>query len=380
MAVIQFITRRLAVAAYFAAVLLPVVLFGYDGRWFGAAALETRGRADLPRRLTPLNLGQLDAWFADRIGLRYPLMYLGTEFHLGAFGRTIDRQISFGRDGWMFWTEDGEKVPSAMADSRGRLRFTANEIARVEAGLLAMRERYAACRIPFAVVLAPNKQSIYREFVMEPGADERPSRLDALLTALSPAARSIVVDTRETIRSAKARHAPMRVYNKTETHWNELGAFYGYVAVMDALRRALPLSHPELTALDRYDVRMQRYAGGDMATFVLLAPWRFPDEDVTVRRKAPLSLPPYERPNPRYFIARNPNERGKLLLVGDSFTNGVVPYLQQHFGELHGMISTSVDGEAVARLRPDAVLLLLVERNLEILLSPHVNLAKTCGG
>jgi hypothetical protein len=378
MAMLPSTTRKLAVAAYFAAVLLPVALFGYDGRWFGAGELKIRQRTEFPAKLTPMNLQTLDPWFADRIGLRYPLIYLGTEFHLGAFGRPIDRHVFFGRDGWMFWTEDADKVPSAMADSRGKLRFTPAQIKRIEAQLVAMRERFAACRIPFAVVLAPNKQTLYREFVLEAGAPEPRTRLDDLLAALSPAARSIVVDARETMRPAKAKHAPVRLYNKTETHWNELGAFYGYAGIMTALRRAMPLNHPELTSIEQYAVAAQRYAGGDMATYILFSPWRFTDDDVLVRRKTPAALPPDQQIDARTLIARNPNERGTLLLIGDSFTGGVVRYLQQHFAEVHSMISTSVDGAAVAKLRPDAVLLLMVERNLEILLHPHVNLAKTC--
>jgi hypothetical protein len=243
-----------------------------------------------------------------------------------------------------------------------------------------MRARFAACRIPFAVVIAPNKQSIYREFVLQPGAAEPRTRFDALLAALGPAARSIIVDTRQTIRPAKLRHAPLRLYNKTETHWNELGAFYGYLGVMDALRGQLPLGHHELAAIDQYAVSARRYAGGDMASYVLFSPWRFPDEDVSVQGKTLEALPPSQPIDARNLIARNPNGRGRLLLVGDSFTGGIVRYLQQHFAEVHSVISTSIDGRAVARLRPDVVLLLMVERNLEILLRPHVNLAAACGG
>jgi hypothetical protein len=376
-AAIQSVTHKLAVGAFFSAVLLPVVLFGQNGPWFGAGELAIRNRTEFPRKLTPMKLQALDAWFADRIGLRYPLIYLGTEFHLGAFGRPLERRIFFGREGWMFWTEDTDKIPSAMADSRGKLRFTPQETNRIEAELLSMRAHFAACRIPFAVVVAPNKQSIYREFVLNAGADEPRTRLDALLAALSPTARSIVVDTRQTIHPAKLKHAPLRLYNKTETHWNELGAFYGYLAIIDALRHDLALSQPELAFIDRYTISARRYAGGDMATHVLFSPWRFPDEDVSVRRKTIMSLPP-DQIDARNLIARNVNGRGKLLLVGDSFTGGIVRYLQQHFAEVHNVISTSIDGRAVARLRPDAVLLLMVERNLEILLRPHVHLAATC--
>ena len=140
----------------------------------------------------------------------------------------------------------------------------------------------------------------------------------------------------------------------------------------------MPLNHPELTSIAQYDVSPRpNYPGGDMATFILFSPWRFPDEDVSVKAPA-AGLPPEQHIDPRYSIARNPEGKGKLLLIGDSFTGGPVRYLQQHFAEVHRVISTTVDGDLVARIKPDVVLVLAVERNLERLLLPKVNPAKLC--
>jgi SGNH hydrolase-like domain, acetyltransferase AlgX len=376
-AALRILTHRLTVIAYFAIVLAPVVLFGIDGPWLGKGQFPARRQTELPARMGPAAFQVLDKWFADHIGLRYPLIYLGTEFHLGALGRPLDRHIYFGADGWMFWTEDADSVPSTMADSRGKLQFTPAEIKRIETGLLTTRDRLAACRIPFAVAIAPNKQSIYREFVIADGDRGPPMRFDGLLAGLSPVARSVIVDLRDTIRPAKTKHAPMRLYNKTETHWNQFGAFYGYVGIMDALRRVMPLGNSE--SLDQYDVGVTRnYPGGDMATFIMFSPWRFPDEDVLMQRKVRAVLPPVQNIDPRNFIARNPEGKGRLLLIGDSFTSGPVRYLQHHFAEIYGVISTTVDGAAVSRVKPDAVLVLAVERNLDRLLLPMENAAKLC--
>lgn len=368
------IARKLTVIVFLAVVLAPVVLIGFDGPWLGREGIAVRQRTDFPRRISPGAFQTIDKWFADRLGLRYPLIYLGTELHLTAFGRPLDRHIYFGRDGWMFWTEDADRVPSAMADSRGVLRFTSAQIKTIEANLLATRERFAACSIPFFVAVAPNKQGVYPEHVLDASSPLPRRRFDDLLERLGPAARSTIVDLRETMLPAKARHAPLTLYNKTETHWNELGAFHAYVRLMQALR----LDRPELASLSQYDVAAQRYAGGDMATFILFAPWRFPDEDVRLAPRAEKPLAGEERIDPRLFRSRNPDGQGKLLLIGDSFTAGVVRYLQRHFAEIVRNVSVTVDGALVARERPDAVLVLIVERNLENLLWPQVNAAQTC--
>jgi alginate O-acetyltransferase complex protein AlgJ len=234
------ITRRLAVATYFAAVLLPVLLLGYDGPWLGPGDISIRGKASFPSTFSPGFYGAFDLWFADHLGLRYPLIYAGTSFHIGLLHRPVDRRIVFGREGWLFWTDDGDTTPAAMADTRGKLRLRPGEIKRIDAQLRSIHEQLATCAIPVALLVVPNKQSIYGEFLINRISGMPPSRFDALLRELSPVASEMIVDPRPLMREAKLAHAPVRLYNKTDTHWNDLGAYYGYVAVMRKFGLILP--------------------------------------------------------------------------------------------------------------------------------------------
>jgi alginate O-acetyltransferase complex protein AlgJ len=378
-AALKSLVHKLTVIVFFVVVLLPVVFFTYDGKWLGKGDLVIRGRIEFPKRMGPGAFQTIDKWFADRLGFRYPLIYLGTEFHLGALGRPLNRFVVFGPDNWLFWTEDADRVPSTMADSRGRLRFTPAQIAKIQTELLAMRDRFAACGVPFFVAIAPNKQGLYREHVMSLPNGELPSRLDAMMASINPAARSMIVDLRDVMRPAKQRHAPVKLYNKTETHWNDLGAFYGYSALMDAMRHAgVKLPHPALTSLDAYTTSVKPYAGGDIALYSLFSPWRYPDEDVTLAAKSGAAQWPETQVAFNLFVSRNPGEQGRLLLIGDSFTGAVLRYLQQHFGEVVRNVSINVNGALVGRFKPDVAVLLMVERNLERLLLPLANPAQMC--
>lgn len=371
--------HKLTVIVFFAVVLLPAALFTYDGPWPGKGDLVVRMRHEFPKRFGPSMFQGYDKWFADRLGLRYPLIYLGTEFHLGLLGRPLSRHIVFGPDNWLFWTEDADRVPSTMADSRGRLRFTPAQISKIQSELLAMRERFAQCGVLFFIAIAPNKQGLYREHVMHLPDGEFPSRLDTTLAALDPKARGMILDLRDVLRPAKAKHAPVKLYNKTETHWNDLGAFYAYTAIMDRMRRAgVRVDHPELMSLDAYDVTVKPYGGGDMAVYALFSPWRYPDEDVTLTRKSGGGSFPETPVGHNLFVSKNPDGQGRLLLIGDSFTGAVLRYFQQHFGEVVRNVSINVNAALVERYKPDAVVLLMVERNLERLQLPLVNPAQMC--
>ena len=79
--------RRLTVVVYFAVVLIPVVLLGHDGPWLGAGDFDIRGKAPFPKKFTPGTFRDFDEWFADHLGLRYPLIYAGTGLHIGLLRR-----------------------------------------------------------------------------------------------------------------------------------------------------------------------------------------------------------------------------------------------------------------------------------------------------
>src|SRR5262249_60414834 len=94
----------------------------------------------------------------------------------------------------MYWTDDGDTAPAAMADSRGKLRFTAAEVRRIDASLRTIHDRFAACGIPSAVFIAPNKQSIYGEFLINTDAGLPTTRLDALVGELGDQATDMMID------------------------------------------------------------------------------------------------------------------------------------------------------------------------------------------
>jgi alginate O-acetyltransferase complex protein AlgJ len=375
---VRSLTHRLTVITFFAIVLAPVLLFGYDGPWFGPGDISVRNRAPFPEKFAPGAFKLFDTWFADRVGLRYPLIYVGTNFHIGALHRPLDNHIVFGRDGWMYWTDDRETTPAIMADARGKLRFKAKEIERIDAQLTAAHNQHAACGIASAVLIAPNKQSVYGEFLLNVPSAAPPTRLDVLLAQLNPAARDTIVDPRQIMRAAKLRDAPLRLYNKTETHWNGLGAYYAYAAVMQKLALMLP-DHPEPKPLDDFQVIAGPYPGGDMGTRVLFSPWRFFDDDVSLAPKVPVSTTAQLQIDPAHFVYRNPNGKGQLVLFGDSFAGHHLGYFfAQHFAEVHRYVAETFNGPIIAMHKPQAVLFETVERYLDRLLLKPIDLPLAC--
>ena len=372
------VTSKLTVAVYFAVVLLPVILLGYDGPWFGPGDISIRGRGPFPEKFAPGAFSAFDLWFADRVGFRFPLIHAGTNFYIGLLHRPLDRHIVFGREGWMFWTDDRDTAPATMADARGKLRFTSAETRRIETNLRAAQERFAECGIPIGVFIAPNKQSLYGEYLINVDANTPLTRLDVLEADLSDAAREMIIDPRPIMREAKRAHAPIRLYNKTETHWNDLGAYYGYLTILKKFAKLLPIAHMELASLDHYQIAAGPYPGGDMATRVLFSPWRFADENVLLTPKVRIPGPGELQIDRVHFVERNPDGVGRMVLFGDSFATYLVPLLAQHFAEVHRYVGEQFDGRVVAMHHPDVVVLETLESYSPRLLLPPIGLDEAC--
>ena len=64
---VRALTSKLTVATYFALVLLPVLLLGYDGRWFGPGDIAIRGKAPFPASFSPGAFSGFDLWFAGQL-------------------------------------------------------------------------------------------------------------------------------------------------------------------------------------------------------------------------------------------------------------------------------------------------------------------------
>ena len=375
---VRTVTSKLAVATYFAVVLLPVILLGYDGPWFGPGDISIRGRAPFPEKFAPGAFSGFDLWFADRVGFRFPLIYAGTNFHIGLLHRPLDRHIVFGREGWMFWTDDQDTAPATMADARGKLRFKPTEVRRIDTQLRAAQERFAQCGIESGVFIAPNKQSIYGEYLINVDANTPMTRLDVLEANLSEVAREMIIDPRPIMREAKRAHAPVYLYPKTETHWNDLGAYYGYRAILEKFANRVPIAHMDRVSLDEYQVTVASYPGGDMATRVLFSPWRFTDEYVWVKPKVPIAGPGEIQIDRVHFVERNPDGKGRMVLFGDLFATYLVPFLAQHFAEVHRYVGEQFDARVVAMQHPEIVVLETLESYSPRLLLPPISLDEAC--
>lgn len=376
------IIRFLPVIVFLALAVTPAVLIGVNGPWPGSAMPEFRPLRPFPPNLAPNTFRRIGDWFSDRIGLRYPLLKLGIEVTARLWQPRVIGGVIVGRGPWLFWSDDETNPTALMADVRGRLRLPDETAVVIDNILRAAKANYSACGKQAFALVAPNKQSIYPEQMDAGRAGYLPSRFDGLLEKLSPTARAMVIDPRPAMRAAKASH-PVPLFFHTDTHWNDLGTYHAYRAVVETLVRANAIHRPERAAFENYELSVRPFEGGDMATRILYLPWRFSDVIPTLEPKPPLRSA-VKTEEPTLFRYVNPDGEGRLVIHGDSFGPPLAAFLARHFAEVILLPRTSwtlaFDGALTAKLRADVTLLETAERFLPSLAASPRNLEQTCRG
>ena len=156
-------------------------------------------------------------------------------------------------------------------------------------------------------------------------------------------------------RSILSDHADEDIFYRTDHHWTSLGAYYGYTALMEALgREPLPITYFQAnTVTDDFNGTLYSQSG---------IHWLAPDtmefwvedtglEVTSWRSGAPEPGGLYDRfyleqkdkysaflgGNQPLCVIKNENnpDGGKLLLIRDSYSDALAPFLAQSFSEVH---------------------------------------------
>jgi alginate O-acetyltransferase complex protein AlgJ len=362
---------------------LCVPLLAWLTGWSDAAIQETQKRPPAPfptldvRWRGPIPVprsaslavwpGGVEAWWNDRWGFRRPLQQTYTAARLAGFTpKALDLprqgqggQVVVGNQGWLYY--GGQ---NALESYRATRPFTPEELANWVRVFRERRDWLAARGIPYVILLAPDKSTLYPEYlprsVIKTGSE---TRLDQLLAALQSVENLAVVDPRDRLREANLR-AP--TFTQTDSHWNAWGAF---TACSQLLERDEFQATDAQGALDLNDYTLDVAAirgWGDLAT-LLDSPWPFIDDAVRLTPREPTQVRLRIGPRTVQLVRRldNPRrEQGRAFVLHDSFFLPMLPFFAEQFRETTCVAYREFDAERIDRERPDIVVQQLVERSL----------------
>lgn len=340
---------RLYAAAFVGICLVPSALMPIAEN---DSTKEKRTLAEFPEITEDgkLNFGyftQFESWFSDHMAFRQQLVNADGRVKAAVLGTSPNSKVIVGSDGWLYYSDT--------ADSYLRLNTLSDRaINNMARDLELVNDFCVSNGSEFIFTVAPNKNSIYPEhmpFNYKP-SDNR-SNYERLAEALEGS--GFWCDMKETLLSADSS---IPLYHKTDTHWNNLGAYAAHVRLMEML------GHETCPSGTKWTTRDDRQ--GDLAAMI------YPAEDA----KDTQVYSDYEY-GYQYIgrfsglddiDIRTSSEKGEgsLLMYRDSFGEAILPYMAEVYQ------NAEFSRALPYRIAPQpgqTLIIELVERNLSYLIT-----------
>jgi alginate O-acetyltransferase complex protein AlgJ len=310
-------------------------------------------------------------YFKDSFGLRDVLLRWHSRTSLELLGVTPTPLVLLGKQGWYFYTGD-----DSVRAWRGLARMSADELERWQQGLEARRDWLAGLGIDYLFVFAPNKETVYPEWMPDSLEKLGPTRLDQFFEYMRRNSDLDLLDMRPAFAAARAQDTPTsHLYVEEGTHWNARGALVAYKEIVAHLAPRFPEMAP-LTDADwefvAYDDPGDTWAThmyiGDLSRQLsvgLTRPngkWR--------ARTFNAGLEGLFGPGRRLLRGTDDPAQPRALLFHDSFGPFLENMLSEHFSKLECEWTYGFDVPDVLALKPRIVIELWVERTL-VFHEPH---------
>jgi hypothetical protein len=341
--------------AFLAILFLPLVLMPFESN--RVRETEKRTAAPMPSFIEYEKFAKaFEAWFDDRFGLRSILIssYRQVLFELGLSSSGTRKAIR-GVDNWHYFSGGG--LEDTILDFKGAVRFSADELDRLETYFREWNQWLSDRGIEFHVMIAPNKVSIYPEFLPR-GIKQGPSekRIGPLLKRLASSELSPVFPREKILKRKSDEHD---LYFKWDTHWNGIGAFFGYRVFFEESGLDRPL--PEANVRFLRSLRDH----GDLARLLGIT-----NDERDVDYEIRLSEGHWAKPLGDWKFAHGQQNRfemksatlGKALVFHDSFMGPLIPLFARHFRSSAFYFEPYLDKEAIETEMPDIVILEFAER------------------
>ena len=319
-----------------------VSYFGFTPNWEGEKrtlaekpTFTWKNRDSFPRKY--------EAWFNDHFALRTMLIRLNGIIQFGLLKTSTSPRVIRGVDNWLFYNseesiDDFQKAVPFSPEKRNKIITT-----------LRTRALWAAAHgIPYAVIVAPSKETIYPEklpaWIKQYGTIRRLDQIVAL-TAYDSTCGS-VIDLRKDLDTARKSK---RIYYRYDSHWNGYGAAVAYQRLIEELsdNYALP-PLPDTSALSFKE--LPGSAPSDIGGMIAMQ-WHLKHTDTLVNAKA------------RDKTSKKPINR--ILFYHDSFGLAMTPLFVAICDSVipqHNRWGETFDTTEILKTNPDLLIYEIAER------------------
>lgn len=301
---------------------------------------------------------QLNKYADDHFGFRYSFVRMNKQIYKHVLRDTDSRNEIVGAEGWRYLKESN----SVLDYAENRYPFQPEELEQLTSHIVNVSQQLQKRDIGFLFVIAPNKHSVYPEYLPSYVIRPESTRADELIAALAEQGVASL-DMREALIAQKSRG---QLFEKTGSHWTDLGATIGFETIMKRVQELFPDRRTSLP-----DIRFELTPEGPFEFGE--QPEMLPQAFYELREQVSQSTRQfYEAPAEgltRSEVIRLPNRRQgtgeqALLVFRDSFFTRLEPLFLTQFASIDSYWQTAFDFEVVKEREPDIVVWEFVERHL----------------
>jgi hypothetical protein len=359
------------IAVFMIIVFLPstVNLLGIEnGENTEQRALAKEPKFRLNKDIINLYPREYENYINDNFGMKSFLVWLNSYIDVKLLNTSPMDRVALGKEGWLYSTKEGNL--NMLDIYRGLILFSDEELVKIKNNLVEQNEWLKAKGIPFILMIAPNKETIYPEYLPDyiKKVQEK-GRLDQLISYLKANTDINIIDGREVLINKKTVD---NLYYKTDSHWNELGAYFGHKAIMDEVSKYIP--NVKAKKLEDYNiVKETKNEGGDLAKMLNLTE-NFKEEHIHLVPKVPIK---WKVASSTYVLNQGvvteveDESLPRMLMYRDSFTINMQPFLSEYFSTAVYQWNHSFDPNLVIETKPDVVIHEVVERYIHELLAEN---------
>ncbi|MCI9215210.1 MAG: hypothetical protein HFF75_08120 [Oscillospiraceae bacterium] len=254
------------------------------------------------------------------------------------------------RDGWMGLKNRyeyllGKREFHGVYLCGDRLIHKIEDASRAEQNIAYLQKLTELTNIPVYLGLIPTAAEVYRDQL--PAGAENFDQAAYLEKVRESVPDAVWVDMEKWMDGASG----VSLFYRTDHHWTSAGAWHGYAALMEAMGEPFePLGTPETVSDDFYGTlysssgvhwlapdTIERYVSGEGVTVENFEKGDthglYVDSFLGEKDKYASFL----GGNTPLYIIRNPEAASeeKLLVVRDSYSDAMAPFLSQYFAEIH---------------------------------------------
>lgn len=265
---------------------------------------------------------EFNDYFQDRFYGRKQIIRLYSHIQKTLFFNR-HKKVFIGKDGWLFLKED-----HSLDNFQNKTLFFDEDLEHIAKYLSDINDWATKNGKDFYYVIVPDKNKIYGENIttLKKLRPDSESRANQLVNYLHQNTKIKVIYLYDVLTLNKPNGL---LYYKTDTHWNDFGAFLGYQEIINKIKehhrniRPISYNETEYKSLERGDLT-KMLGDNDL---IDLTKYKSP----IIKDFSKCEYNSVDKNLADGFLCHNKNKKRKVFFLMDSFGTALIRYLNNTF-------------------------------------------------